>query len=310
MPVATAKMLGSKMMSAGREADALGEQAVGAFADRELALGRLGLPLLVEGHDDHGCAVALHQPGLLEEGLLPLLEADGVDHRLARDGPQAGLDGGPVGGIDHHRHPRDVGLGRDQVEEAGHGGLAVQHPLVHVDVDDLGAVLDLLARDLERRRVVAGGYQLAEPGGAGDVGALAHVDEGAAVVAALEGLEPGEAEPGLARVDDTRRMSRDGIGDGRDMRGRGAAAAADQVDQPRLGPFPELRGGLVGRLVVAAELVGQAGIGVGADARLGDAREIGQVRAHVRRPEGAVEPDAEGRGVGQRQPERPRPSGR
>ena len=218
--------------------------------------------------------------------------------------PQAGLDGGPVGGIDHHRHPRDVGLGRDQVEEAGHGGLGVQHPLVHVHVDDLGAVLHLLARDLQCGGVVAGGDQLAEPGGARDVGALADVDEGAAVLAALEGLEPGEAELGPARADGARRMARDGVGDGGDVRGRGAAAAADQVDQARLGPLAQLRGGLLRRLVVAAELIGEPRVGIGADPRLGDPREIRQVRAHVGRPEGAVEPDAEGRGVGEGEPER------
>ena len=291
-------------MSAGSEPDALGEQAVGAFAYGELALRRLGLPLLVEGHDHNGRAVALHQPGLFEKGRLPLLETDGIDHRLARDRAQPGLDGGPVRGIDHHRHARDVRFGRDEVEETRHGGLGVQHPLVHVDVDDLGAVLDLLARDLQRGLVVAGGDQLAEPGRTRDVGALADIDEGAAVVAALEGLDPREAEPGRARCHDPRRTARDRVCDGGNVRGRGAAAAADQVDQAGLGPLAQLRSGLVGRLVVAAELVGEPGIGVGADPRLGDPREIGEVRAHVRRAEGAVEPDAERRGMGERQPER------
>src|SRR5207237_3661256 len=49
--------------------------------------------------------------------------------------------------------------------------------LVHVDVDDLGAVLDLVARHLQRRGVVAGGDQLAEFGRTRDVGALADIDE-------------------------------------------------------------------------------------------------------------------------------------
>ena len=44
-----------------------------------------------------------------------------------------------------------VGLGRDQVEEPGHGRLAVDHSLVHVDVDDVGAVFDLLAGHGQRR---------------------------------------------------------------------------------------------------------------------------------------------------------------
>ena len=43
-----------------------------------------------------------------------------------------------------------LGLARDQVQKAHHRGLAVEHGLVHVDVDDLRAVLDLLARDRER----------------------------------------------------------------------------------------------------------------------------------------------------------------
>jgi hypothetical protein len=49
--------------------------------------------------------------------------------------------------------------------------------LVHVDVDDLRAVLDLLARHLQRCGVVAVLDQLAEARRAGDVGALADVDE-------------------------------------------------------------------------------------------------------------------------------------
>ena len=69
------------------------------------------------------------------------------------------------------------GSAGDQVEEAHHRGLRVEHALVHVDVDDLRAARHLLARDVQRRRVVAGLDQLAELGGAGDVGALADVDE-------------------------------------------------------------------------------------------------------------------------------------
>ena len=48
-----------------------------------------------------------------------------------------------------HRHAADVRLRGDEVEEAAHRRLGVQQRLVHVDVDDLGAALDLLARDLD-----------------------------------------------------------------------------------------------------------------------------------------------------------------
>ena len=63
------------MMSAGIEAHGLGEEPVGALADRDLALHGVGLALLVEGHHHHGRAVALRAPGLVEEVGLALLEA-------------------------------------------------------------------------------------------------------------------------------------------------------------------------------------------------------------------------------------------
>ena len=53
----------------------------------------------------------------------------------------------------------------------------IEQAFVHVDVDDLRAVLDLIARDGERCGVVAGRDQLAELRRAGDVGALADIHE-------------------------------------------------------------------------------------------------------------------------------------
>ena len=65
MPVATVRMLGSKMMSCGRKADLLRQDAVGAFADLDAALEGVRLALFVEGHHDHGGAVAADQAGLV-----------------------------------------------------------------------------------------------------------------------------------------------------------------------------------------------------------------------------------------------------
>ena len=56
----------------GREADRLGQQPVRALADLDLALDRVGLPLLVERHHDDGRAVAPHLAGLLR-GTAPRL---------------------------------------------------------------------------------------------------------------------------------------------------------------------------------------------------------------------------------------------
>ena len=59
----------------------LGEQPVGAPEDRDLALGGVGLALLVERHHDDRGAVAGDRPGAPQELVLALLEADRVDDR-------------------------------------------------------------------------------------------------------------------------------------------------------------------------------------------------------------------------------------
>ena len=102
-------------------------------------------------------------------------------------------------------HAGDVRLGGEQVQEAGHGRLRVEHALVHVDVDDLGAVLDLLPRATSTAVVVVALED--EPGElarAGDVGALADVDE-ERVGADVERLEAGQARAPLDLRDDARR---------------------------------------------------------------------------------------------------------
>jgi hypothetical protein len=127
----------------GREADAH-QQVVGARRSRSCGQG-VGLALLVEGHHDHRGAVLAAQARLAQELGLALLHRDRVDHALALDALEAGLDDAPLGRVEHDRHAGDVRLGGDQLEELLHRGHGVEHRLVHVDVDDLGAVLHLLA---------------------------------------------------------------------------------------------------------------------------------------------------------------------
>ena len=181
------------MMSSGGKPTSLDQDVVGALGDRAFALERVGLALLVEGHHHHRGAVAAHGLGMRDEGGLALLQRDRVHHRLALQAFQPGLDHREFRGVHHHRHAGDVGLGRDQVEEGRHRLLGIEQALVHVHVDDLRAVLDLIARDRERAGIVAGGDELAEPGRAGDVGALAHIDE-RNFRREREGFETGEAQ--------------------------------------------------------------------------------------------------------------------
>jgi hypothetical protein len=91
---------------------------------------------------------------------------------------QAGFDDAPLGTINHHRYARNVGLRRDHVEKRRHCLFRIKQTLVHVDVDDLRARLDLLARHIKRRRIVVLLDEFAKLRRARDVGALADVDEG------------------------------------------------------------------------------------------------------------------------------------
>ncbi len=99
-------------------------------------------------------------------------------------------------------------------------------------------------------------------------------------------------------------LALDGGGDGGDVGRRGAAAAADQVHVAGLGELADDRGGLLGRLVVLAERVGQPGVGVAGDERVGDPRHLGDVGAHLLGAERAVEADRDRVDVPDRVPER------
>ena len=107
-----------------------------------------------------------------------LFQRNRIDDRLALHAFQSGFDHREFRGIDHHRNAGDVRLGRDQIEKRRHRLFGIEQAFVHVDVDDLRAVFDLIAGDRERRGIIAGCDELAKARRTGDVGAFADIDEG------------------------------------------------------------------------------------------------------------------------------------
>jgi hypothetical protein len=180
------------MMSCGAKPMLRGEQVVHALRNGDAAFVAVRLAFLVEAHHHGRCAQALHGAGMIEELLLPFLQADGVGDALALQAFQAGLDHLELAAVHHHRHTGDVRLRSDEVDEFAHGGHAIDEALVEVHVDDLRAVLHLLAGHAHGFLVVAVLDQSAEQGAAGDVGALTDVDE----VATRENAERLEAGVG------------------------------------------------------------------------------------------------------------------
>ena len=281
-----------------REPLLVDQDAVRAGADLHLAVGGRRLAVLVEGHDHDGGPVAADQARLVAKVGLAVLQADRIHDRLALHAPQPGLDHLPARRVDHEGEARDLGLGREQVQEGHHRGLGVEQPLVHVDVDDLRAAPHLLARHLDGRLVVAVADEAGEAPRSRHVRALAHVHE-ERFGADREGFEAGEAGAdggcgGASGLDAGHRVCDRG-----DVVGRGAAAASGEVEEAGSREVADGGGHRLGREVVAAELVGEPGVGVAADVGLADRGELLQVGPERVGAERAVEPEGEGRRVAQ-----------
>ena len=196
----------------------------------------------------------------------------------------------------------------DEVEEPRHRRGRVEHRLVHVDVDDLGARVDLLrGRPRPPRRTGPSRMSLAnlrEPVTFVRSPTLTKTLPGCGIVS---GSRPDRRVLAL----DVRRSTRggsagDGLGDRPDVGRRRPAAAAGDVDQAVAGELRRAaRPSSSGRLVVATELVRQPRVRVGADGDAGDPRQVRRCAPRsCLRAERAVEPDRDRPGVRDRRPER------
>ena len=170
------KDVGVKDDILGREADTR-QQFVSARANLDLAVLGVSLPRLVKGHHHNRRAIGHAFARLLQERLFALFHADGVDDGLARNAFQPRLNHIPFRAVDHHRNPRNVRFGCDQLEEGRHRFFSVEQPLVHIDVDHLRAVFNLLAGHLDSGGIIIRHDELFEPRRASDIGALANIDE-------------------------------------------------------------------------------------------------------------------------------------
>ena len=160
-----------------RKADFVHQHSVSAFANFDFACVGVGLAFFIERHDHRGRAIALHQLGLAFELVQALFHADRIDDALALDAAQTRFDHGPFARIHHHWHAGNIGLTCHQVQKPHHGRLAVEHGFVHVHVDHLRTVFDLLSRHGQGLLVFAVQDHAGKGLGAGHVGTLTHVDE-------------------------------------------------------------------------------------------------------------------------------------
>ena len=259
----------------GGEIGLVDQQAVGTLADLQTTGDVHGLSSFVEGHHHHRGAVATAGARLVQELFFAFLQADGVDDALALHALEARLDDRPFRAVDHDGQTRDLGLAGQQVQEFRHGLLAVEHGVVHVDVDDVGAATHLGQGDFQGRGVVAGLDQVGELLRARHVGALADEDE-IGLGADGQGVQARQAQrPVGLLLAHARGDARHRLGDLADVIRGGAAAAAHDVDEACARQLRHQRRRVHRVLVIAAKGVGQAGVGVTQHALL--AGLVGQV---------------------------------
>ena len=176
----------------GGESHLLGQKPVRPGADRFAAFKRIGLPLFVKGHDNHGRAVLAAKRCLPQELVLSFFHGDGVHDGLALHALQAGLNHAPLRRVDHDRHPGDVGFRGDEIQESNHGCLGIKHGLVHVHVNHLGPVFDLLTGHRDGLFELPGQNKPCKLFRPGYVGPFANIDEKRAFinVACFKAREP------------------------------------------------------------------------------------------------------------------------
>ena len=115
---------------------------------------------------------------LIQEVFFTFLKRDRVHDTLALRVLEASLNNLKFGGVNHHGDVCDLRVRLKEAHEFSHGLLAIDEPIVQIDIEDLCAVLNLVLGHLQSRLVVSLLNQLLELNTSGNVATLSNVDEG------------------------------------------------------------------------------------------------------------------------------------
>ena len=263
-----------------REAYLFGKNFVRPSANLNFTRSSVGLPLLVKGHHHHCSTVASQQLRVVDKGLNPLFHRDGVNDAFTLNALQPFFDDVPFRGVDHNRHAGDIRLTGDKVEKTHHRRFGVEHPLIHVDIDNLCAAFHLLTGDIQRFVVFLFFDQSLKFRRTGDVGTLADVHK-QAIVANIQRFKARQTAGYRDFRQAARRQAFHCAAHRGDVFRRGAAAAADHVEEARLRPLAYLRRHSVCIKIVFAKGVRQPGVRVRGNVAFGNARQLLHVLAQL-----------------------------
>ena len=196
--------------------------------------------------------------------------------------------------VDHQGRLGHRRFAGNMSHELLHAVPAVQHRIVHIDVNDAGPVLDLLRRHFESARIVACSNELRKLPGTGHVGALSHIGEVVVFQVNADGFQPADGKSSGASGRNRPRLDTvHGRSYRRNVLRRGSAAASDNVEQSLPGHEANPGGHLSRSLVIASHLIRQACIWVADDRERAESGHILQEREQILRPEGAVQSEGQ-----------------
>ena len=190
---------------------------------------RLALLVDAGGHDRRAeLGGQAQEPVEARAGSLALFEVDRVEDRLAAEPRERGARDGGLGGVDHDRHR---GLGGQAAHHLVHVRDAVGAGVVDAHVEQVGALLDLVAPDAHAGVPVPVEHRLAELLGSVGVGSLADQQDRRVLAVRGGGVDgrDGGLEHGRARRGRHRAHARHDLGEV----GRRRPAAAPRRRAPR-----------------------------------------------------------------------------
>ena len=118
--------------------------AISPLRNGELLLCRAGHSVFVDGADHHAGSIAACQLKHFEETFIPILVIRGVEDALATGHLQAGLHLLPLRGVEHQGK---VDIGDQTADQFVHVAFTIATDVVDVDVQNMGVLLHLTARN-------------------------------------------------------------------------------------------------------------------------------------------------------------------
>ena len=134
-----------------------------------------------------------------EKVFFAVFQADGIHDRLSLQAFKARFDDAPLRAVDHNWNSRDLRFAADQIQEADHRRLRVEHPFVHVYVEKVRAALYLLTSHSERAVEIARKNQLRKLRRSCNIGALTDDNE-AELRRNVQRFESGQSQSHVKRA--------------------------------------------------------------------------------------------------------------